>query len=655
MENVNISSVSAQVEPIVAPSKQNSNALSTQFKSIPKSRLSFYLFGVVVLLVTGIAIVLASRPTTPEKITQNVDNQTTDQNADQNTDQNTDTDTNSNTTSDTNTSTTTETDSKPNISPETITTSGSFKIAFTGKPVKKTGMNIFAPMKAPLPASDPEYSQYAEDGYEYAIDLDTDSAYYTVGRITEGTYKDYEVIFGFNNIYSPMLDGTTHKMMQYIILQKGVKYVVFNHTKNTNNSDVLIVLPARLVKSTDIKVDTNNSIYSNITLNADFSSPESRVESYGLLGFYSNDDVTLGSKIGSQQLYKLKVESQLMDTNYLTKTASGFFKGHYVSPMSKSLPQNSDVFTINWTYPTAHSNTEPYTASMPYECGGGTNIVNINSADLEVIGTNAVGSKLYKYKDDTKDSMLRKVYDEDYLNEDAQLPKYNQLTEDDSAALSYAEYLKHIPVFYWKNEFGEYVQFLNENFIMVGGCAKPAVYIYPTKQMNVTVSVIPNGNLTLIYPRFNSENSWSVVANPDGILAVSGQKYDYLWWESQKTGALQYRQHTGFLLSKSNLDSELTTLLKQMNLNQKEISQFKEFWLPIMNKENSDNLYVTFLFNSEIDQIAKLEITPKPTSEFRVFMVYKAVASNYKVTPQKLQKANRVGYTVVEWGGAREK
>ena len=70
-------------------------------------------------------------------------------------------------------------------------------------------------------------------------------------------------------------------------------------------------------------------------------------------------------------------------------------------------------------------------------------------------------------------------------------------------------------------------------------------------------------------------------------------------------------------------------------------------------KTASEYLYVTFLFNSQVDQIAKLNITPKPEKEFRVFMLYKPVSQGFKVSPLTIQKANRTGYTAIEWGGGK--
>jgi hypothetical protein len=53
----------------------------------------------------------------------------------------------------------------------------------------------------------------------------------------------------------------------------------------------------------------------------------------------------------------------------------------------------------------------------------------------------------------------------------------------------------------------------------------------------------------------------------------------------------------------------------------------------------------------EYDRHVPLHITPKPDTVIRVFMLFRALDSPIAVTPQRLTKIERKGFTVVEWGG----
>jgi hypothetical protein len=57
----------------------------------------------------------------------------------------------------------------------------------------------------------------------------------------------------------------------------------------------------------------------------------------------------------------------------------------------------------------------------------------------------------------------------------------------------------------------------------------------------------------------------------------------------------------------------------------------------------------------EYYDIAPLEITPKPDSMLRVFMVYKPLDDYVEVKPQVFEKFQRKGFSVVEWGGMEYK
>ena len=54
----------------------------------------------------------------------------------------------------------------------------------------------------------------------------------------------------------------------------------------------------------------------------------------------------------------------------------------------------------------------------------------------------------------------------------------------------------------------------------------------------------------------------------------------------------------------------------------------------------------------EINEQMPLEVTPAPDTIIRVLMEYKPINEYIKIDEQVLTKAERNGFTVVEWGGS---
>lgn len=72
---------------------------------------------------------------------------------------------------------------------------------------------------------------------------------------------------------------------------------------------------------------------------------------------------------------------------------------------------------------------------------------------------------------------------------------------------------------------------------------KPVIYLYPEKEMQVSVDLTLDGKLTCTYPAYN--NGWTVTASPDGTLVdAKGQTYNYLYWEGETYA--QYDLSKGF-------------------------------------------------------------------------------------------------------------
>ena len=109
----------------------------------------------------------------------------------------------------------------------------------------------------------------------------------------------------------------------------------------------------------------------------------------------------------------------------------------------------------------------------------------------------------------------------------------------------------------------------------------------------------------------------------------------------------------GFVVKGEETASFLEEKLEILGLNEKEAEEFIIYWLPKM--EHNKYNYIYFQTLEEINNYMKLEITPKPETLIRVMMEFKALENEVKIEEQSLQKVERKGYTVVEWGGTQIK
>jgi len=86
-----------------------------------------------------------------------------------------------------------------------------------------------------------------------------------------------------------------------------------------------------------------------------------------------------------------------------------------------------------------------------------------------------------------------------------------------------------------------------------------------------------------------------------------------------------------------------------MGLNEKEMADFLEFWLPKM--PNTPYVRLTWFGNKLMDRLAPIFVMPKPETIIRVFLDFEGLGSKINLPPQKLSSPARKGFTVVEWGG----
>lgn len=178
---------------------------------------------------------------------------------------------------------------------------------------------------------------------------------------------------------------------------------------------------------------------------------------------------------------------------------------------------------------------------------------------------------------------------------------------------------------------------------------KPIIYIYPTRETNVTVSYPQYKRFDVSYPEY--KGLWSVIAKPDGTLVdANGRQYYALYWEH--TDKLNLNFDEGFIVEGKNTATFLEEKLEILGLNEKERNEFIIYWLPRM-QNNKYNL-ISFQGDNYFNQF-EMSVDPKPDIMIRVFMAYKPLKEKVDIKEQKLEPIQRSGYTVVEWGGTEVK
>ena len=180
-----------------------------------------------------------------------------------------------------------------------------------------------------------------------------------------------------------------------------------------------------------------------------------------------------------------------------------------------------------------------------------------------------------------------------------------------------------------------------------GNPEKPVIYLYPEEEIEVSVMLDFDGALTAVYPDYG--DGWTVVAAPDGTLTdpATGREYYCLFWEG--VTQRQYDFSTGFCVAGKDTAAFLEDALSRLGLTDKEADEFIIYWLPRM-EGNAYNL-ISFQGESYTDG-AVLTVDPMPDSVLRVFMAWKGLNAPVEIAPQELPGFERVGFTVVEWGGA---
>lgn len=179
-------------------------------------------------------------------------------------------------------------------------------------------------------------------------------------------------------------------------------------------------------------------------------------------------------------------------------------------------------------------------------------------------------------------------------------------------------------------------------------CYKPVIYLYPEEDgTEISVQLDIDGEFLCLDPDFNIQSGWNVYADRNGDVHLGDKTYDYLFWEAKLNTRFVFDQ--GFCVAGDETEEFLNSTLAELGLDQKEISEFIEYWLPIMQQ----NPYNVISFQTkEYTDFAELNINPKPDTMIRVFMAFYASDSYIEIPAQSFECPEREGFVAVEWGGS---
>lgn len=181
---------------------------------------------------------------------------------------------------------------------------------------------------------------------------------------------------------------------------------------------------------------------------------------------------------------------------------------------------------------------------------------------------------------------------------------------------------------------------------------KPIIYLYPEKTTKVTVRFRKLPDFTVTYPEYG-ETGWEVIAHPDGTLCSpeDPEKCWYsLYWEGFTQDTLTI--DTGFSVAGEDTADFLEEILPRIGLDYREAQEFIIYWLPIL----ASNPYNIIHFATDSwNKAVPIEVVPAPDTIIRFLMIYQPSQKPENIMPQDIKTPNRIGFTLVEWGGRLQK
>lgn len=518
--------------------------------------------------------------------------------------------------------------------------------AAAAKPVATTGASFLQTAEPVTPSAplfkptSPSYKSCYQDGMPdpVACDLKT----YKLG-----TTKDGQTILAVDSGQQ----GVDRRI--YVVLQSGSSYTILGAYSN---------ITAQYAKSYDadlapsVTIDTSTTIdgfsfdpsvtfkgakfiYSTQYANPGYPLFNGLTDIRGYyFGSVTSDKINKLGTIGNKDLYQITVQQgDGFKVQELYATVHQVFAHGYTLSTPISSIDNTTPASITWADGT--SNKSQFMSNPP-GCGSSSGYLvgtDIMQSDLTKAGTTSDGQSVYELP--VTAPLFQTIYKDDYgTGENLAKDAFKNLTAEQFQA-------KH-GVVVAKNSLGEQVLYLNIDLIQGGGCGKPVVYLYPTKTQAVDVAV--GANVEQSVPQYGSHGWRNVLAQPNGQLSYQGQDYPNLFWEGIGLGNYPFIDK-GTVVPSSQAVATIRGQLMQQGLKASEIRDFLEYWQSRL--PHTAYTRLTWFTTAQLNELAPLYISPKPTTIIRTFLDFQGVNAPYALKAQHFTAPARTGFTVVEWGG----
>jgi len=408
-----------------------------------------------------------------------------------------------------------EIDNEEEEEPEKIISSSAtdkleIEIEFSGKPTLTNSVDLMRILE------------------EDCTDPDLKAKVFEAGTVLSGKYfdeggnillnlEDYEYFVWVYNESMP-IDDSVPTYILFIKSQDDKNLLVLDmsyylggcHELNTSILDLKDSVEEKLFKIFFENYEIEKSEYSTYYY---LRSDDDNLYKYQFFSgkVFSNDNLEAVEEIGNENIYIGDIGVDMAQGGSFLRSIDGFIDVfQYVPKIMEESEFYLSIPDIKW-----NENNMQNSYSYDYISIGGCfgnllEIEDVDIKDLEVTGIGTDDTNVYEVKN-TNDTYRKKIYDEDYIA--GELYEHNDIKSDDINAFTYEEFLSYHPVFYIQDPFGMFIKFANRNFVLTGGCAKPAIYLYPEKEMDLSVKFKVNGSLTFSYPKYLS--GWNVTAYPD--------------------------------------------------------------------------------------------------------------------------------------------
>ncbi len=318
-----------------------------------------------------------------------------------------------------------------------------------------------------------------------------------------------------------------------------------------------------------------------------------------------------------------------------------------LTPIHTRIPLTFQPLELNlqsYQWATGTSSVTDTISPITRGCGGATTAVSradaVTAADVQVAGKSPSGITVYELKSPDH-PLMAKAYQE-FMDFYQGVPA----SQDQYAGISKAEFTNQHGLVLAQDNYGQWLVFARDQLRPSGGCAKPVIYLYPQQAEQVSVRV--GAEVKVSAPHYDPNQGWSVWATPGGTLSVGGSLYSSLFWEGPGLGA--YPGITsGTVVARSQAATTIRRQLAQQGLVGREIDDFMAYWEPKL--PNKPYIRLTWFNTPQMNTLAPLAISPRPTTLIRVFLDFDGLDQPLALPSQHLSAVARQGFTVVEWGG----